>query len=325
MILDTLSGNGLLIHHWDTDGICSARLLLAHLSNKSLDNKTPLLGNYYLTKEELQSYAAYDFVIIADMNLPKDNILTLAEHAKVLIFDHHLGQEISTVFHHNPVINGEDANDYPSASWIINTFLGNDINLFAILGIIGDHEQNIKNNPVFQQRIAGFCRDHSLAFDELHKMVYLLDSNYKVGDKQAVEHAPRFLLEHDTSVAILHNKEWNKKYNALNQEMEKQLHLPDEMIGDIILKKIHTTYNIISTITRNVSWSSGKNTVVINTGFFPDKNQVYVRSNKNLEPMIMRGKALGLKCGGKKEVLGAIVPKKQTDLFVDEIIKFLTG
>jgi len=258
------------------------------------------------------------------MNLPKDNIVTLAEHAKVFIFDHHLGEEISTVFHHNPVIKGEDPNNYPSASWIINTFLGNDINLFAILGIIGDHEQNIKHNPFFHHHINDFCRDHNLTFDELHKMVHLLDSNYKVGDKQAVEHAPRFLLEHGTGDAILHNKEWNKQYETLNEEMEQQLRLPDQMIGDIILKKIHTPYNIISTITRNVSWSSGKNTVVVNTGFFSDKDQVYVRSNKNLEPMIMQGKSLGLKCGGKKEVLGAIVPKNQTDLFVDEIIKFLS-
>lgn len=325
MMVDTLSGKGMIIHHWDTDGICSARLLLAYLSDKSLDNKTPHLGNYYLTKEEIQTYATYDFVIIADMNLPKDNILTLAEHAKVFIFDHHLGEEISSVFHYNPVIKGEDPSNYPSASWIINTFLGNDINLFAVLGVIGDHEQNIKQNSVFYHHIDDFCRDHDLTFEQLHNMVHLLDSNYKVGDKQAVEEAPRFLLEHGNSDAILHNTRWNNNYELLNKEMEKQLHMPDETIGNIILKKIHTPYNIISSITRKVSWSSGKNTVVINTGFFSDNDQVYVRSSKNLEPLIMQGKSLGLKCGGKQEVLGAIIPKTQTDAFVNEIIKFLSA
>jgi len=48
-----------------------------------------------------------------------------------------------------------------------------------------------------------------------------------------------------------------------------------------------------------------------------------MRSKKNAEPMIQRGKALGFKCGGKKEVLGAIVPKEQTDSFVQELIDYL--
>jgi hypothetical protein len=105
--------------------------------------------------------------------------------------------------------------------------------------------------------------------------------------------------------------------------MEKQLNMPENEIDGIILKKINTPYNIISTLTRKVAWDSGKNTVVINTGFFDNMNQIYVRSKKNAEPIIMRGKNLGFKCGGKKEVLGAIVPKDKTDSFVQEILDFL--
>ena len=82
-------------------------------------------------------------------------------------------------------------------------------------------------------------------------------------------------------------------------------------------------YNIISTITRKIAWDSGKNTVVINSGFFENKDQIYMRSIKNAEPMIKRGKSLGYKCGGKKEVLGAIVPKEKTESFVQEILEFL--
>ena len=72
------------------------------------------------------------------------------------------------------------------------------------------------------------------------------------------------------------------------------------------------------------TWENGKNTLVINTGFFDDRDQVYVRSSKNLEPMIQRGKTLGFKCGGKREVLGAILPKDKTDSFVEEILDFLS-
>ena len=323
-MFEELQGKGLLIHHWDTDGICSARLLLEHLSDKNIDNYTPQLGNYYLTEEELERYSKYDFIIVVDMALPEDNILRLAKNAKIMIFDHHLGKIITQVYHHNPIIKGENPDDYPSASWIVNGFLGNNVNLFALLGIIGDHEQKIKNNSIFYSLITDFCQKNNLTFDDMLKMAYLLDSNYKLGDKNAVEKAPHLLQGDVSADDILKNTQWNKNFTMLNEEIKKQLDSPSDEINGIIMKKINTSYNIISTITRKVAWESGKNTLVLNTGFFDDKDQLYVRSTKNMESMIQRGKSLGFKCGGKKEVLGAILPKDKTDSFVEEIMKFLT-
>ncbi len=322
-MLDDLKGKGILIHHWDTDGICAARLLLEHLKGKDIVNKTPILGNYYLTDEEVRKYSKYDFVIVVDMTLTEDNINALSKNAKVYVFDHHLGKVYENAFHHNPVIKGENPDDYPSASWIVNDFLKNDVNIFAILGIIGDHEQKIKNNLRFSKIIDDFCKKNGLTFDDLHKMVYLLDSNYKLGKKEIVEEAPHYLIKNSLPRDILNNSKWNGNLKNLDEEMNKQLNAPGEEIDDIIIKRMNTPYNIISTITRKVAWSTGKNTVVINTGFYKDKDQLYVRSKKNAEPMIIRGKSLGLKCGGKKEVLGAIVPKNQTDSFLKEILEFL--
>jgi len=322
-MLEELQGKGLLIHHWDADGISSACLLLERLSDKNVDNRTPELGNYFLTGRELEEYSKYDFVIVADMSLPEDNILRLAENAKVFIFDHHLGKVIKEVYHNNPIIKGEDPDKYPSASWIVNDFLGNDVNLFSLLGIVGDHERNIKNNETFYKIITEFCQKHNLSFDDMLKMVYLLDTNYKLGDKKAVEKAPHLLFEYNSASDILKNTQWNENLTKLNKEITRQLGSPADEIDGIIMKKINTTYNIISTITRKVAWESGKNTVVLNTGFFDDRDQLYVRSAKNLESMIQRGKALGFKCGGKKEVLGAILPKDKTNSFVDEIKEFL--
>ena len=322
-MLENLEGKGLIIHHWDTDGICSAKLLLEHLSGKDIVNKTPKLGNYYLTEEELEEYLKFDFIIVADMSLPEKNILRFAEKSKVMIFDHHLGKVIEKVFHQNPVIKGENPDKYPSASWIINDFLGNNLNLFAILGIVGDHEQKIKNNKDFYKKITDFCDNNNLEFKDMLKMTYLMDSNYKLGDKNAVEKAPHLLLANDSADYILNNKTWNENLQKLNEEITKILEKPSDEIKGVILKKINTPYNIISTITRKVAWETGKNTVVINSGFFNDNDQIYMRGSKNAEPMIQRGKSLGFKCGGKKEVLGAIVPKNKTDSFVQELLDFL--
>jgi single-stranded DNA-specific DHH superfamily exonuclease len=322
-MLQELKGKGLLIHHWDTDGICSARLLLEKLSDKNIDNKTPILGNYFLTDKELKDYSKYDFIIVVDMSLPEDNIRNLSGKSKVLIFDHHLGPEIKEIFHHNPVAKGENPDEYLSTSWIINKYLGNDVNLFALLGIVGDYEQRIKNNKLFYKIITDFCQKNKLNFDDMLKIVYLLDSNYKLGDKKTVENAPHLLLNYNSADEILRNEKWNKNLTALNEEIAKQLDKPQDEIQGKIFKKIETKYNIISTVTRKIAWDSGKDTIVINTGFFDDKDQIYVRSSKNLEPLIKQGKSLGYKCGGKKEVLGVVIPKDKTDSFVREILDFL--
>lgn len=322
-MLNELDGKGLIIHHWDTDGICSAALLLEYLKDKVIETRTPILGNYYLTEEELKRYSKYDFIIIADMSFPEDNILFLAKNAKIMIFDHHLGKLIDQVFHNNPVIKGEDPDLYPSTSWIVNEYFKNKINLYAILGIVGDHENEIKNNNVFFKLITSFCDQNNLFFKDLLKMVYLIDSNYKLGNKKAVEDMPFQLLKHKTASYILDNEVLNKNQAKLNDEINRILAIPGEESANIIIKNIETPYNIISTITRKVAWSSGKNTLVINTGFFEDKDQIYLRSKKNVETMIKRGREFGFRCGGKQEVLGAILPKNKTDFFVNEILEFL--
>ena len=147
-----------------------------------------------------------------------------------MIFDHHLGPEIKEVFHHNPVIKGEKSDEYPSASWIINRYLDNPVNLFALLGIVGDHEQKIKNNQNMYTTVTNFCDDNNLDFDDILKMVYLLDSNYKIGDKKAVEKAPHLLLNYTSPNIILDNNQWNNNLTKLNEEIKKQLEL---IMGDM--------------------------------------------------------------------------------------------
>ena len=149
-----------------------------------------------------------------------------------------------------------------------------------------------------------------------------MDSNYKIGDKKEVEQAPR-TLKNNSAEQILNDKKWNENLKILDEEIKKIINEPSDNLDGVIFKKIRTKYNIISTITRKIAWDSGKNTIVVNTGFFDDRDQIYMRSDKNAEPIIQKGKLLGYRCGGKKEVLGAIVPKDKTESFVKEIMEFL--
>jgi len=323
-MFEDLEGSGLMVHHWDTDGICSTRLLLEKLSDKKIVNTTPELGNYYLTNDEISKFQTYDFVIVVDMALPEENILRLAKHAKVLIFDHHLQPLIQGVFHYNPISKGENPLLYPSASWIVNEYLGNPVNVFALLGILGDHEKRIQTNKEIYPRLSAFYEKEHFTFEEMLQMVYLLDSNYKMGDRKAVEEAPHLLLQYTDAHRILQNVRWKNNLVLLEKEIAKFISATGEEIQGVLLKRIHTKYNIISTVTRRIFWDSGKDTVIVNTGFFKDRDQVYVRSRKNMQPLIKQGTLLGFRCGGKAEVLGAVVPKEKTEFFVKEIISFLS-
>jgi single-stranded DNA-specific DHH superfamily exonuclease len=321
-MFEDLTGNGLVIHHWDSDGICSARLLLEKLP-KTVVNTTPVLGQYFLTEKEMESFTSFDFIIIVDMALPEDNIRRLAKKAKILIFDHHLQQIIPGVFHHNPIAQGKDPAIYPSASWIVNEFLGNTISLFALLGIVGDHEKRIQTNTEFNRKITEFCLKEHISFDDLLVMVSLIDSSYKVGDHKSVEAAPRLLLGYSDGRMILQNEQWNHNLVLIEQEIAKFVNGTYEEKQGILFKEIHTNYNIISTVTRRIAWNTGRDTIVVNNGYFTDMDQIYVRSKKNLQRLIQQGKKLGYRCGGKNEVLGAVIPKEKTESFLIKIKNYL--
>ena len=323
--LDHLQGQGLLIHHWDTDGLCSAALLMKHVADHTLATMTPSIGHYYLTETELHRCFSYDYLIIVDMSLPEQQIFQLAENIpKVLIFDHHVGRHLENVFHHNPIILGEDPDKYPSTSWIINKFLNNPVNLLSLLGVIGDHDHTIVHNSAFYNIILTFCQDNHCAFQDMQRAVDLLDSNYKINNKEAVEEAPQFLRQCHSLNEILSHTLWKDNLHYLEKEIDRQFSTPYEDKGGIIVTTLDTPLNIISTIARMLARQHDRPVVVVNTGFFKDQDQVYVRTSTNLEPLIQRGRSLGFRCGGKKEVFGAVLPKQCTPVLMEEIMNFLT-
>jgi len=319
----SLDGKGVIIHHWDTDGICSTCLLLDLLKDKDLVNHTPTLGNYYLTDEEMRFYGSFNYVIIVDLSLPLDQILSFAKSSKVYIFDHHIQGRVDGVNQYNPIVDGGRPEEYPSASWVVNTHLQNAVNLYALLGVIGDLEERVNANPVFSQLIHMYCSKQKLKFDDLLCMVHLLDSNYKVGDKSAVEKAPSELLKYKYPSEILANITWQQNLRRVDREVSRVLLEGVEDDEGVLLKRINSSYNIISTVTRRLYAETGKSIVVVNTGFSNVYDQVYVRSCKVMTPLINKGLSMGFRAGGKFDVMGAVVPKDKSELFVKYIIDYL--
>jgi len=322
-MLGDLQGDGLIIHHWDADGLCSAALLLGYLKQMSPANMCPTIGAFYLSDEEIGYAGGFDYVMIVDMALPEADVRRLSEETKVVIFDHHHQDPIRGVKHFNPVAHGAEAADYPSCTWVIREKLGLPLGMHVALGFIGDREHRIMENPHFKEITEEYLADEGITFDEALTLVGLIDSSYKVGDKKGVEEAARLLMGYTKPDDIRNNGRWRRNLRLFQEKLTEILEEPPENREGVLMKSMDTGYAIISAVTRRIAWGTGRDTIVVNTGFFPRHDQVYSRSSsRDMQPMIERARELGFNAGGKSDVLGAIVPKESTESLVEELLSF---
>ena len=314
---------GLMIHHWDADGVCSAALLLRH-RYRGFMNWIPTIGAFYLSAEQVSYAKRFDDVVIVDMALPEADVEALTVGCRVTVYDHHHQEPLRGVEHINPVAHGSNQDSYPSCTWVVKKSLGLPVTLPVVLGLVGDREQKLRESPAFWDVVQGYAKENGLTFDDLHGMVQLIDSCYKVGDREAVMGAPRLLADMDGPDAITGNEAWRRNTEVFDGELERILEVPPAKREGVLYVELDTGFSVISTVTRRVAWGAGRDTVVVNRGFFEGEDQVYSRSSRlDMQPMIERAKSLGFNAGGKRDVIGAIVPKGETDAFVDELIKYL--
>lgn len=309
----------LIIHHWDADGICSAALLY-----NGHELMTPKIGNYFLTDDEIEKIKdKFDEIYIVDLALHTDSLKKLMEYKlKIKVFDHHLVEKVEGIEYINPIIEGEDEEKYPSASWVVNEYLGNKENLLAFLGVVGDWERRILKTR-FYEKLKKFIEKNRIKFEEMLEMVSLIDSNYKVGDVNEIKNAVRFLSRGVNKEEILENRKWIENKMKIENEIEKILSEEGKKVGNILIKEMDCKYNIISTIARKL-WEKNDYVIVVNWGYFDNDCQLYVRGN-NVSFLIDTAKKRGYVAGGKKNVMGAIVPKDECEDFIKIILNELGG
>ncbi len=307
----------LLLHHWDTDGICSAALLY----DGECANITPKIGNYFLEEEEIEWIISnFEEVWIVDLALHENSLQKIAEKVKVRVFDHHITKKVEGVEYINPIMEGEDEEKWPSASWIVGEHVGKR-DLLSYLGVVGDWEERIKATG-FYPFLKKFMEENGFSFEELHEMVYLIDANYKMGDKEGVEDAVRNIWKaEDKASFIMNNEEWRRKKEKIEEEIKKAIEGEEERIGKVRIKRMNCPYNIISTVARKL-WSGNEYVIVINDGYFKGDCQIYVRGNE-AGKLINMATAKGYVAGGKKNVMGAIVPKNECEEFVKKILEVI--
>ncbi len=320
--------SGILIHHWDTDGMCSAALILRELEDKTtITTFTPTIGNYYLNdedREDIKRHAA-DFIIVADMAFPRDSIDFLKSLGKVYIFDHHLQDKYDIHLHQNPVIDGESPKRYPSASWVVGEYLNNSPDLLFVLGAFGDRERKLLDNEYAMKTVDNVLGAIETDFDTLLEVIALLDSSYKLGMKQEVERTPWFLMNIQEPDRILNRRDLKDNIVELNSAIECEVNRErTEIKPGVLYQEMDSPYNIISTVTRKIAWADeDKIAFVVNERFMEGSIQIYIRgSMKDSQSMIETARDRGYSAGGKSDVVGMVIPKKDKK-FINELLEML--
>ncbi|WP_087036131.1 DHH family phosphoesterase [Thermococcus litoralis] len=296
----------LIVHHWDTDGIASAALLIKALGLEEFDNLSPPIGEFRFDERIRKAIEKAERVYVLDLNLPQEveNI-----DKEIIFIDHHIQPRIKNprVKQINPALDGKEA---PSASFVVSEYF--DMwNAWSALGVVGDIGEKAFNMP----KVVELLDREGLTREEALRIVELIDSNYIAMDREGVEKAVKVLLENPVR-ELLNYEPWIKKAEAIKEAIQNALSNAEVKEG-IAFITFESPFNIISKVARKAVWELNyKGAIVVNRNFH-GKGQVYFRISSemtekiNMGEIISKLKEKGFNAGGKREVLGCVCERNK--------------
>ncbi|NPA76057.1 MAG: hypothetical protein GXO25_08275 [Euryarchaeota archaeon] len=303
----------MIIHHWDTDGIASAAIFIKKRGEDKLF--TPKIGNFFLDEGDFHTVAKSERINILDMNLPDAG--RLCEHAEVYIYDHHRAERVDCAKeHYNPYLRGEH---YPSCTTVLMERFEYPPDYLVALGVVGDLGPKAKELKRWD--ILKTMEKKGITYDMLKRAAELLDSSFKLMKRDEVVENVHLVLQ--GLDAILSAEHLQKNVEKINAEIDNWVSKA-ELRGHYYFLKMRSPYQLISAITRKLAWELGKPAIVVNEK--EDRDEFYIRSpdaNFNALPLIDMAKTMGYRAGGKREVMGAILPKGEGDKLAQKVLEVL--
>jgi single-stranded DNA-specific DHH superfamily exonuclease len=314
----------LIVHHWDTDGICSASIVASILDylGESWKNITPPIGLFDFDERIWGEIDRATDIFVLDLNVPK---LIEKIDKNVTFIDHHIQPKIDkpNVEHVNPIVDGKSEKDYPSASWVISDYFSI-WNHLSALGALGDVGDRLFDWDIGKKALQLLLKSGLQKKDAI-KLVSMLDSNYIVMDRIGVEKSVKTLIESEPT-DLLENSKWLKNLNLIEKDVWKALSNAESRKNYTKIE-FKSRYNIISKVVRKAVWVMGHKVVVAVNREFGDCAQLYLRikpelaESVNVPAIINELKLKGFNVGGKRDVLGLICPKQR----IDEALEIVEG
>jgi len=291
----------LLIHHWDTDGITSAALVIKALRLEDFTNLSPPIGEFRFDKRIRKAIEKSEKIYILDLNLPHEveNI-----EKEIIFIDHHIQPRIKNpkVKQINPALEGNEA---PSASFVVSSHFSL-WNAWSALGVIGDIGSKAFEIP----KVGELLRKEGLTKEGALRLVQLIDSNYIVMERESVEKAVGILLS-STLRELLEYEPWIKNVEAIEKAIQDAFSSVELKKGFAFIE-FTSSFNIISKIARKAVWEAGYEGAIVINRDFHGKGQIYFRISSKLKERINMSEIIGalkekgFNAGGKSEVLGCV-------------------
>ncbi|MFA5995854.1 MAG: DHH family phosphoesterase [Patescibacteria group bacterium] len=300
---------GVIIHHWDTDGLVSAALLLNYFQQQYPEKKvelfTPVFGNYYLTTEQYDylQQQGYQFVITCDINFPAETITQLAKlfPEQIYVIDHHRKTDYSGAqyFHEN----------IPACAALITKLLNLSNNLLMVLGLVGDKEELIQADKIYYPIVQEVMADYNLTFTQLLELRRLIDSNYITNDYVGMLETIA-LLQTDP-LSLLNDVRLQEHLVTINAEIQHLINKSVEQLSaKVKLLVVDTQLQVLSQVTRHLSRQYPAD-IIFTYQVTAAQVNCYVRRRNStvaVSSLIDWAHDLNLNAGGKPEVVGIIVP-----------------
>ncbi len=313
----------LLLHHWDTDGLASAAILLDEFARLSPQTEAvlmhPTINNYFLTTSEFDSISRLkpSCIVCVDINFPLDVIERLERITTTFVFDHHS----QTAEIHRP---GLQSTKYPGCSMLLNDYVMKPLSLVSVLGMVGDMEDRIKSRPDFYPQVEEMMKEHGLTFDQIQRITKRIDTMYMVGDDKGLEYA--IMLLRKNPLDALTDPRLSANEQELKDVMAKTLSQPLQEISSLILyMPIVSEYSLTSEVTRAKSQQYPDQIIVTDQRRGADAT-LYVRRRTapiDLGCVVDYARAKGYNAGGKPEVAGVVLPEHELDAFREEVFALL--
>jgi len=295
-----------ILIHWDADGICSGVLLREYLEENGIKVKkflVPPLGLFDIDEEIEKELNKDTILFVCDINFSREIFERLKKKAGFIInFDHHLKKEnIKGIIDFRKCL--------PSTTSVLKDFLGLKENFLVKAGVYGD-------SPVMKGKIKDFSN--------------LLDTGYKLNSRNMVLRTVNFLWKNRNNPDVVFKAKFLKEAKSkLILEVKRIKRLNFILDNGIYIKKFSSKYNLISEIGRfYASLKKYDAVLLVNTGYIKNKWQFYTRNSKenfNIGKIIDFARKKGYNCGGKDTVMGAIIPYKNGEKFLEETLERLKG
>lgn len=312
---------GVVIHHWDTDGMVSAAVLrnyfAAQKPSVKLDLFMPSITNYYLTEDQYDylQQQGYEFIITCDLNFPAAVVQRLAQlwPGQVYFFDHHHHPAPHQNVHYYNKI-------HPACASHITEVLKLPNDLLPVIAMVGDREESIQADKIFYPTVQAVMADYNLTFSQLLNARRLIDSNYIMGDYQGIQETIKLLQ--DDPLAILSDVRLEQNLRTIDAAIEQLITKePQKLSNRVWFWDIETPLVILSQVTRNLS-RQYPDKIIFTRQRVAGQYSCYVRCRDakfDVRTIITYAQSLGLNSGGKEEVAGIIIPEPSVAIFFPQL------